>query len=184
MKSLILCLIRLLGRLWCRARGAEVDGRALIHGLPHISRKPGGRIILESGSTLNAARWSNPLNDGRSTTLFTGPDAVIHFRKDSGASSSRIIAFKLIEIGESSLIGAGCLICDSDMHEIPLGIGTSVQSAPIHIGRNVFIGANCTILKGVSIGDGAVIGAASLVCHDIPAGALAAGNPAKVIKTF
>lgn len=184
MKSLILCLIRLLGRLWCRAWGAEVDGRALIHGLPQISRKHGSRIILESGSTLNTARWSNPLNDGRSTTLFAGPDAVIHFKKNSGASSSRIIAFKRIEIGEGSLIGAGCLICDSDMHEVPLGIGKQVGSAPIQIGRSVFIGANCTILKGVRIGDGAVIGAASLVCHDIPAGTLAAGNPATVIKTF
>jgi len=130
------------------------------------------------------AKWSNPLNDGRATILFAATDAVIHFRKNSGASSSRIIAFERVEIGEGSLIGAGCLICDSDMHEIPLMAGTRVKSAPIHIGKNVFIGANCTILKGVNIGDGAVIGAASLISHDIPAGALAAGNPGKVIKTF
>ena len=182
MKPLLLCLIRIFGRLWCRVHGAEVDAHALIHGLPRLALKPGARVILESGCTLNSASWSNPLNDGRLTVLFAGPDAMIHFKKNSGASSSRLIAFKKIHIGEGSLIGSGCLICDSDMHEVPLGGTQPVKAVPIHIGNQVFIGANCTILKGVTIGDGAVIGAASVVCHDIPAGALAAGNPAKVLR--
>jgi NDP-sugar pyrophosphorylase family protein len=184
MKPLVLCLIRIFGRLWCRLHGAKVDGHALIHGLPRISRKTRARIILENGCTLNTAPWSNPLNDGRLTVLFAGPDAIIHFKKNSGASSSRIIAFKEIHIGEGSLIGSGCLICDSDMHEVPLGSTRPVKADPIHIGSEVFIGANCTILKGVTIGDGAVIGAASVVCHDIPAGALAAGNPAKILRNL
>jgi UDP-3-O-[3-hydroxymyristoyl] glucosamine N-acyltransferase len=184
MKPLLLCLIRIFGCLWCRAHGAEVNGRALVHGLPRIVRKSGARIILENGCTLNTAPWSNPLNDGRLTVLFAGPDAVIHFNKNSGASSSRVIAFKEISIGEGSLIGSGCLICDSDMHEVPLGSTHSVKAAPIHIGSQVFIGANCTILKGVTIGDGAVIGAASVVSRNIPAGALAAGNPAKILRNF
>jgi acetyltransferase-like isoleucine patch superfamily enzyme len=184
MKSLLLRLIRFLGRLWCRLHGAEVNRSALIHGLPRISRKSGARVILESGCTLNAAPWSNPLNDGRLTVLFAGPGALIHFKKNSGASSSRIIAFKEIRIGEGSLIGSGCLICDSDMHEVPLGSGHPVKASPIQIGSQVFIGANCTILKGVTIGDGAVIGARSVVCHDIPAGSLAAGNPAKILRNF
>jgi len=184
MKSLLLCLVRFFGRLWCRVHGAKVDRTSLIHGLPRISRKSGASVILESGCTLNAAPWSNPLNDGRLTVIFAGPDAVIHFRKNSGASSSRIIAFKEIHIGEGTLIGSGCLICDSDMHEVPLSSSHPVNAAPIHIGSQVFIGANCTILKGVTIGDGAVIGAASLVCKDIPAGALAAGNPAKILRNF
>jgi len=52
----------------------------------------------------------------------------------------------------------------------------------ISIGNDVFIGANVTILDGVSIGDGAVIGAGAVVTSDIPPYAIAAGNPAKVIK--
>lgn len=182
MKPLLLLLIRSFGRFWCRLHGAEVDASALIHGLPHISRKSGANIILESHATLNAALWSNPLNDGRRTVLSAGPKAVIHFKKNSGVSSSRIVAFRGISIGEGTLIGAGCLICDSDMHEVPLGSDHPVKAAPIHIGDHVFIGANCTILKGVTIGDGAVIGANSLVNRDIPPHSLAAGNPATIIR--
>lgn len=184
MKPLLLLLIRSFGRFWCRLHGAEVDSTALIHGLPRISRKSGARIILESGSTLNAAPWSNALNDGRLTVLAAGPGATIHLKKNSGVSSSRIVAFRGITIGEGTLIGAGCLICDSDMHGVPLGSDHPVKTAPIRIGDHVFIGANCTILKGVTIGDGAVIGASSIVRNDIPPGVFAAGNPARVVRNL
>lgn len=184
MKTLLLAIIRRLGRGWCRLQGAEVANDALVHGWPRILIKTGGRVTIESGCTLNDFIWSNPLNDGRRTVIYAGPGATIRLGANSGVSSSRIVASKEITIGEESLIGAGCLICDSDMHEVPLGGGNTVKSAPIRIGAKVFIGANCTILKGVSIDDGAVIGAHSLVNRDIPAHAMAAGNPARIISRF
>ena len=52
----------------------------------------------------------------------------------------------------------------------------------VKIGNDVWIGANCTILKGVAINDGAVIGAGSVVVNDIPEYAIAVGNPAIVKK--
>ncbi len=182
MKPLLLALIRACGRGWCRMRGMEIHRTAIVHGFPRISLKSGARIILESGATLNCTTWSNPLNDGRRTVFHAGPGATIHLKNGSGISSSRIVAFKSIRIGEGSLIGAGCLLCDSDMHPLPLGVSTVTNSSPIAIGNHVFIGANSTILKGVTIGDGAVIGANSLVNRDIPSGVLAAGNPARVIR--
>lgn len=52
----------------------------------------------------------------------------------------------------------------------------------VHIGKNVFIGINTIIANAVNIGDGAVIGAGSIVTKDIPAGEVWAGNPARFIK--
>ena len=182
MKRILLSGLRLLGRLWCRAHGAEVAGDALIHGFPSIRIRSGGRIAIGAGATINASAWSNPLNDGRRTVLYAGPNAEIHLDHGAGVSSSVIVAMSGIRIGPNSLIGAGCLVCDSDMHEVPLGGGKPVGTAPIHIGTGVFIGANCTILKSVTIGDGAVVGANSVVTRDIPAGSLAAGNPAQLMR--
>jgi acetyltransferase-like isoleucine patch superfamily enzyme len=60
--------------------------------------------------------------------------------------------------------------------------GKNSNTMPIIIGDNVWIGMNCIILKGVTIGDGAIIAAGSVVNKDIPPRALAAGAPARVIK--
>lgn len=183
MKTTLLALIRSLGRLWCQLQGAQTHPSAIIHGFPRICLRPSGRIILDADVTINASSWSNPLNDGRRTVIHAGPGATIHLHPRSGISSSRLIAFSGISIGEGTLIGAGCLICDSDMHEVPLGSKNPVATAPIHIGNHVFLGANCIVLKGVTIGDGVVVGANSLVANNIPSGVLAVGNPARVARS-
>lgn len=92
----------------------------------------------------------------------------------------KIRCFKEITIGENVAISENFTIWDSDAHEI---IGHQSESAqPIKIGNHVWIGVNVTILKGVSIGDGAIIAAGAVVTKDIPAKCLAGGVPAKVIK--
>lgn len=53
---------------------------------------------------------------------------------------------------------------------------------PIHIGNNVWVGAGCIILPGVTIGDNTVIGAGSVVTKDIPAGVVAVGNPCRILR--
>ena len=103
-----------------------------------------------------------------------------------GISGSTICCTTTITIGNNTRIGSGCLITDTDAHQIQwedrlLNRGP-INKMPITIGNNVFIGARCIILKGVTIGDGAVIGAGSVVIKDIPPMAIAAGNPAKIIK--
>lgn len=89
-----------------------------------------------------------------------------------------------ITIGDDVQVGPQTVIWGRD-HGMAAGRPIREQghvSAPIVIGNDVWIGAHATILKGVRIGDGAVIGAGSLVNKDIPQGAIAAGNPARVIK--
>ncbi len=82
--------------------------------------------------------------------------------------------------GEDVGIGKNVTLMDSDQHKInPL----KKISAPIVIGNHVWIGTNATILKGVTIGDGAVVAACALVNKDVPPNTLVAGVPAKVVKT-
>jgi lipopolysaccharide O-acetyltransferase len=59
-----------------------------------------------------------------------------------------------------------------------------LSSRPVHIGRNVWLGEQVCILPGVTIGDGVIVGANSVVTHDIPSNSIAAGNPARLIRVF
>ncbi len=89
-----------------------------------------------------------------------------------------LACFERIEIGDGVEISENVTIRDSDNHSIN---GQEI-SKPVKIGNHVWIGINATILKGVTIGDGAIIAAGALVTRDVPAGALAGGVPATVIK--
>lgn len=110
-------------------------------------------------------------------------------RIDIGANV-RINQGTVIEAAAHVCIGDDCLIGEYvSIRDASHGMRTDVpmrlqdqESAPIVIGRDVWIGRGAAILKGVTIGDGAVIGANSVVTKDIPAFAVAAGTPAKVIK--
>ena len=89
-----------------------------------------------------------------------------------------------LTIGQQCGIGPGCYLTDHD-HGLDLALpplGQPMVSQPTKIGDRVWIGANVTILKGVTVGDDAVVGAGSVVTKDIPEKAIAVGNPAKVIK--
>lgn len=182
MKNLILTILRKTAAFRISARGVELGSGVILNGTPYVRRKGNGRIILGDRVNINSSRWGNWLGTPGAMILNVEAGAVLKFNAGAGVSSSQIIANIGIEIGENSMIGAGCLICDSDMHELPLGAGKPTAMAPIRIGKGVFVGARCIILKGVNIGDGAVIGAGSVVTRDVPARALVAGNPAAVIK--
>lgn len=83
---------------------------------------------------------------------------------------------QLISIGENSIIGYNATVLT---HEF---LVREYRKGRVEIGREVVIGNNTVILPGVSIGDGAVVGACSLVNKDIPPGALAGGVPVRIIR--
>lgn len=111
--------------------------------------------------------------------------------------NSRIWAAKEVVIGDRVLIGPDCYIFDNDVHPIDaetrhkqfleiVSIGqpdwVKLNEKEVVIEDDVWIGGGCSILKGVRIGKGAIIGTRSVVVHDIPAYAVAHGNPAKVSR--
>lgn len=96
---------------------------------------------------------------------------------------SQIRCMEKITIGDGCAIARNVILMDFDAHDIFYEDGTkNRKTAPIYIGKHVWIGAGAIVLKGVNIGDGSIIGAGSIVTGDVPSGCIVAGNPAKVIK--
>jgi maltose O-acetyltransferase len=88
-----------------------------------------------------------------------------------------------VSIGDGTQIGPGVQILSADHPRDATTRATGLEfGRPIRIGRNVWIGGGALILPGVEIGDDAVIGAGSVVTRSVPAGAIAVGNPARVLK--
>jgi acetyltransferase-like isoleucine patch superfamily enzyme len=91
---------------------------------------------------------------------------------------------ELLIVGNHAAIGPGCYITDHDHGTDPAKkpLDQAMVSIPTRIGNEVWIGAHVTILKGVTIGDKTIVGAGSVVTKSLPAGVIAAGVPAKIIR--
>lgn len=108
--------------------------------------------------------------------------------------SNHISAIRRVAIGDNVLIASRVFISDHNHGGFestdPLDgpdtppTGRPLVAKPVHIGDNVWIGEGACILPGVTIGDGAVIGAGAVVTRDVPAGCVAAGNPARVLRRY
>lgn len=92
-----------------------------------------------------------------------------------------------ISIGKRCLIGSNVEILDSDFHGMQVsdrGQSRPEWAKPVTIEDDVFIGSNARVLKGVTIGHGAVVANCSVVNRDVPAGVIVGGNPARVIRSL
>lgn len=88
-----------------------------------------------------------------------------------------------IIIGDDCLIGHNTVFATLNHGLEPERRG-DLHPAPITLGRNVWIGANVTVLPGVTIGDNAVVAAASVVTKDVPENSIVLGSPARVVRTL
>ena len=134
-------------------------------------------IVLTEGSTLTV-KGSFDIYSGAKIYINNG--ATLELGSGYINHNLNLSCFNRISIGEGVVISENVTLRDSDNHSI-IG-GTKPSTAPIVIGDHVWIGKNVTILKGVTVGDGAIIAAGAVVASDIPAGCLAGGVPAKVIR--
>lgn len=146
-----------------------------------------GNIHIGKNCTINSCESSNPIGGFNHSLFRTFKEGEIILGDRVGISNSALVSYSHIEIGDDTIIGGSCRIYDSDFHPLDADKRVSKQneatvSKPIRIGKRVFIGANCAILKGVTIGDDAIIGLGSVVTKDVGDHEIWAGNPARFIR--
>jgi len=149
-------------------------------------------IILKGKNRLSVGRGS--IVEG--SLISDREGSVISIGENTYIGSSHIVSAENVEIGNDVLIAWGCCIVDHNSHSISWSkrsndvkdwyIGKkdweNVLCSPVKIGNKVWIGFNSIILKGVTLGEGAVIGAGSVVTKDVPPYTVVAGNPARIIR--
>ncbi|MCU0599733.1 MAG: acyltransferase [Desulfobacterales bacterium] len=94
----------------------------------------------------------------------------------------RISSAEEIIIEDDCMMAGGAYITDADWHDVYDRVWSIGNAAPIHIEKNVWIGDNAVVCKGVTIGENSVIGARAVVTQSIPPNCIAAGNPARVVR--
>lgn len=179
--------IMLLG--WRLSGQFKIGARPILRGLPIISLSQGSSIEVGDDTYLISRSRNTALGVNHPVILRTlGRTATIRIGHFFRASGVTLCAAKSIVIGDRVMFGANVAIVDTDFHasDPPVraspGDAANAKNAPVTIGDDVFVGMNAMILKGVTIGNAARVGAGSVVTRDVPAGAVVAGNPARLIS--
>ena len=127
---------------------------------------------------------------------FDRPDSFVRIGDRTYIGASTLVCAEEIEIGDDVLVSWGCTIVDHNSHPLAWQERsgdvsdwfegrkdwTHVERAAVRIGNKAWIGFNAIILKGVTIGESAVVGAGAVVTRDVPAYTVVAGNPARPIR--
>ena len=146
----------------------------------------GARITIGDNFYLSSGNGVNPIASNLQADVYVEPGATLTIGNNVGMSSTRLWIHESSRIGNNVKIGGCVLITDTDAHPMDYMARRSsnegTKSAPVVIEDDVWVGAHCIILKGVTIGARSVIGAGSVVTKSIPADCVAAGNPCRVIK--
>lgn len=147
----------------------------------------------------NYTKWTRPVRRFFCSRLFAHIGAQVNIEQ-----GVRFGTGNNLEIGNYSGLGRNCLISGRvrigncvmigpevmflarshrfDRTDIPMSVQGEEEMRLIVIGDDVWIGARALILRGVTVGDGAIVGAGAVVTKDVPSFAIVAGNPAKIIK--
>ncbi len=155
-------------------------------GVPRITNL--GSIVLGPNITICSGPGGNPVGGSLHTSITVKKNALVSIGANTGISNTEIYAAKRVDIGERVLVGGGVRIYDTDFHSLiandrALSPDPGVRSSPVSIGDDVFLGAFSIVLKGVTIGNGSVIGAGSVVSKDIPPNQVWAGNPIRFVRS-
>lgn len=150
-----------------------------------VNRAPREAIVISRGSVC------------RGVLRVDRQDARLHIAEDVYIGDDVLISCGgRIEIGAGTLIGHGAQIFDNDSHPVDAAgrdrqwrrirygenAQFTVERAPVIVGKSAWIGMYALVMKGVTIGDGAVVAAGSVVTRDVPPYTVVGGNPARPIR--
>jgi acetyltransferase-like isoleucine patch superfamily enzyme len=143
--------------------------------------------VLDARGTAAHISLGDHVSVGRFTTIAAKGGRIELGRGANIGSYCRLATQSRITVGESVLVAAYCYIGPGNHlpadDSTPLIAREMEMKGGVTIGEHAWIGAHSTILDGVTIGAGAIVGAHSLVRADVPAGAVVAGVPARIIRT-
>lgn len=158
-------------KLWLR-QWQHVGKRVRTYGKPRVTNL--GHMEIGDRSTIFSQTVRGEFVAHPGGRIEIGEGVFLNY----GASLS---AHELVRIGDGCQIGSYAIMMDNDYHRVG-SLDELPESAPIVLGKDVWLGVRVTILKGVTIGDGAVIAAGSVVTKDVPAGCVAGGVPARILR--
>jgi len=169
---------RLLARLaWLKLRWR---GRLTTDGIAFVC--PGVRFEIGKGATVHLGRWSW-LGEGTKVRAHEGE---VHIgAKTVIGQECTITAFQHVSIGRECILADRVMLIDFDHGVVEVERPVRVQGIykrDVRLGHNVWVGYGACFLRGVTVGDNAVIGTSSVVTGDIPANAVCAGIPARVLR--
>lgn len=163
--------------------GASVGRNLRVKG--HLVMTPKGKLVIGNNVMIN----SGPIHvggSGRRTSFRIAPQGTLTIKDGVGMSNTSILCFHSITIEAEAMIGGGCEILDGDGHALDdasQNNGNQVgKCGAIVIGEKAFIGGCSIILKGVTVGEGAIVGMGSVVTKSIPPYEVWGGAPARFIK--
>lgn len=176
-----------LPKLWLRASNIKYGKNLCLHGYPFIFRYPKAEIMIGNNVMLNSSFFSNFIGLYQRNVIVARGIGKIKIGNHVGMSGVTLYARESITIGDDTIIGANTKIFDNDFHSLNPEERrkedvSNLICKPVIIGKNVFIGCNCIILKGAEIGDDCVVGAGSVVGGKFEKGSKIVGNPCRSIS--
>ena len=180
-----------LTRLYFYLNGIAYGPGLQSYGVPVVDVNEGGQMrVGEQLVMVSGMNYANRIGRQQPCFFIVAPLGKLRIGNRVGMSSTAIVCHDAITIGNDVTIGGNTVIYDTDFHSTDQRVragyadNTHANTAPVVINDGAFIGAHVTILKGVTIGKNAVVGAGSVVTRSVPAGEIWAGNPARLIRTL
>ena len=154
-----------------RRQAIWIGSRTVLDGAERVRVRPGAELVCDGVVSLQ--RGIRVVVDGGRLQIGHGTNV--------NGLGTRLLCAQEVTIGEHCTFSWDVQVLDNDFHAITVDGVERPSVAPVRIGDRVWVGTRAVVLKGVTIGDGAVVAAGAVVTSDVPAGTVAAGVPARVV---